>query len=78
MLTMLVRKLYGRAGHTLRDKEEPLIGPQPACAAERKAQAAQEARERSDRILEEERAKDRAWRQAVLMVCLPSLSCSLS
>ena len=48
--------------------DEPMIGPKPASAAERKAQAAAEAKERSDRILEEERAKDKAWRQAVLMV----------
>lgn len=60
----------GTAGHRkgVVDKEEPMIGPKPASAAERKAQAAEEARERSDRILEEERAKDKAWRQAVLMV----------
>lgn len=50
------------------EREEPMIGPKPASAAERKAQAAAEAKERSDRILEEERAKDKAWRQAVLMV----------
>ncbi|KAK9862742.1 hypothetical protein WJX84_009982 [Apatococcus fuscideae] len=58
-----------RPGHRkgVVDKEEPMIGPKPASAAERKAQAAEEARERSDRILEEERAKDKAWRQAVLM-----------
>ncbi|KAK9836427.1 hypothetical protein WJX74_000275 [Apatococcus lobatus] len=49
------------------EEQEPMIGPKPASAAERKAQAAAEAKERSDRILEEERAKDRAWRQAVLM-----------
>ena len=55
------------AGKDGRD-EEPMIGPKPASAAERKAQAAAEAKERSDRILEEESAKDRAWRRAVLMV----------
>ena len=59
-----------RAAGKAQTDEEPMIGPKPASAAERKAQAAAEAKERSDRILEEERAKDKAWRQAVLMVSI--------
>ena len=38
-------------------------------AQERRRKAATDAAEHSRRILEEEQAKDRAWRQAVLEVC---------
>ena len=39
-------------------------------AQERRKKAASDAAENSKRILEEERAKDRAWREAVQQVCI--------